>query len=208
MGSGIISLFAANQRYIKTQADVDNPSPYQSAVTYYLDCVFKETHDSKLTITEHPVETGGKISDHAYLNPRILTIEAGVSDNISIFRRFNDKFSGGESRSKQAFSILSTLQENRILLTIGTGFKLYENMLLEALSVPQDKKNPDTCRFTATFKQIPFASVKFVQIPSERRTAGKTRNKNSALSSQGNVQGVSTNRSFILNAWNTIKGAE
>ena len=45
------------------------------------DVVISETHDDDVTVTQHPVDTGAPISDHAFVQPAIVTCVFGWSDS-------------------------------------------------------------------------------------------------------------------------------
>jgi len=174
-------------------------------IKFSFDAIFNESHESKLTITEHSIEDGSKITDHAYMNPKMLTVEAGVSDSARILDMFSGGYnfktinnmltnddvpSNGGSRSQTAFKILHNLQESRILVDISTGLKLYKNCLIESISTKQDKNNPKVWKFTATFKEIRIIKNSIVDIPPERRLPGKTTRKTQPLNIKGKVQGT------------------
>jgi hypothetical protein len=51
--------------------------PRRSLGGLYPDVVVEESHDDALEITEHPVEQGASISDHAFKKPQTVTIRGG-----------------------------------------------------------------------------------------------------------------------------------
>ncbi len=48
------------------------------------DVVISEKHQDTLEITEHPVELGAEIADHAYKRPAEVTMEVGFSSSGSL----------------------------------------------------------------------------------------------------------------------------
>ncbi|WP_218184459.1 phage baseplate protein [Pelistega indica] len=46
-----------------------------------LDVITSEEHESELVITENPIESGAQIADHAYLNPKVVTIIGTMVDH-------------------------------------------------------------------------------------------------------------------------------
>ena len=52
----------------------------RSVGSFKLDVTTAEVHESTLTITENPVESGANIADHAILSPRALTITGTMVD--------------------------------------------------------------------------------------------------------------------------------
>jgi hypothetical protein len=129
---------------------------------WFFDAFLKSTHTSRLTITQHPVQTGSAITDHAFLEPRELTMDIGMSNVATSF--VNGQFSGGYSRSVQAFKILKSLQQSRIPVQIHTRLNLYENMLVETITAPDDYRSLDALHCTVTFREILVATVSTVNI--------------------------------------------
>lgn len=62
---------------IAMQLDKDNPNSF---IGFYFDAFLREDHELGIRITEHPVQNGANISDHAYSLPVRLTLEILVSD--------------------------------------------------------------------------------------------------------------------------------
>ena len=129
---------------------------------WFFDAYLKMTHTSRLTITEQPVQTGAALTDHAYLQPRELSMEIGMSNVAKSF--VPGQFEGGYSRSVTAFEVLKKLQELRVPIQVHTRLGLYENMLIEVLSAPDDYTTLEGLRCTVTFKEIFVAQVRTVKI--------------------------------------------
>jgi hypothetical protein len=129
---------------------------------WFFDAFLKMTHTSRLTITEHPVQTGAALTDHAFLQPRELSIEVGMSNVATSF--VPGQFSGGYSRSVTAFQVLKDLQALRVPIQVHTRLGLYQNLLVEVLSAPDDYTTLDGLRCTVTFREIIVAQVTTVQI--------------------------------------------
>lgn len=51
--------------------------PHRSIGGVTFDVVVEEQHEDTLEITEHPVEHGANISDHAFMKPASVTIRRG-----------------------------------------------------------------------------------------------------------------------------------
>lgn len=143
---------------------------------WFFDAYLKMTHTSRLQITDHPVQIGSALTDHAILKPRELTMEVGMSDVATSF--VPGQFEDGYSRSVRAFQILKQLQELRVPIQVHTRLGLYENMLIEVLSAPDDYTTLEGLRATVTFREIIVAQVKTVQI-SARSTVTDTLNRGS-----------------------------
>lgn len=129
------------------------------------DAIFSTQHDTSLNITEHPVQTGADISDHAYEEAARLSFDIGMSDVMESL--IPGQFSSNNSRSVSAYSKLRELQSQRLPITVVTRLGTYNNMMIETISTTDDNKTAYGLRATVALKQIFVASVITVKI-SER----------------------------------------
>ncbi len=82
--------------------------------------IIREQHESSIGITELPIETGAKITDHAYIEPKRITLE------------FGDAFAAA------TYNALVRFQESRIPFTFVSGLYVYTNMLIKRLRADRD----------------------------------------------------------------------
>jgi hypothetical protein len=91
----------------------------------YADVTVEEEHRDELVITEHPVETGAAITDHAYKRPSQVVIRAGWST------------SSGKATSitypSDIRQQLISLQRSRLPFDLYTGKQAYSQMLIASL---------------------------------------------------------------------------
>lgn len=130
---------------------------------YFFDAFLRLDHSSKLKITEHPVEEGANIADHAYVEPQVLTIEIGMSDVCTSF--VNGQFEQKYTRSVSAFDTLKKLQSDRIPVTVHTRLKTYENMLIETITAPDDYMTLYGLRVTVGLREIIVVKTNTVALP-------------------------------------------
>jgi len=150
------------------------------------DVVTSETHQMASEATQYEIEDGSDISDHVINRGKLLTIEGEITDDpitildTGIFERtianvtpsiLRSKLSfglGGDKGkpSKEVFDQFEKIYDNKIPLTIITGLKKYDNMIMENLSIPRTSKTVRSLKFTATFRQIRIVSTQFVTAPS------------------------------------------
>ena len=150
------------------------------------DVVNSENHQMTAEATQYEIEDGSDISDHVINRGKFLTIEGIISDDpITIFdtsilertisnvtpsiirSKLPYGLSGDSGKpSKEAFDILEKIYDNKIPLTIITGLKKYDNMIMEDLNIPITSKTIRSLSFTATFRQIRIVSTQFVTTPS------------------------------------------
>ena len=123
----------------------------------------EERHDDSLTITEHPVEKGAAISDHAYKNPVEVVITAGISGK------------DGESVPKETYEKLLELQASREPFTIITGKREYENMLVQGISVTTYENTENVLMVTLDCREVIIVETETTQVPPSRQAqAAKT----------------------------------
>lgn len=155
---------------------------------WFFDAYLSLAHVSNLKITDHPVQTGANISDHAYLEPRELTIELAMSDTASSI--VDGQFSGSWSRSVKAYEVLRELQAQRIPMQVLTRLGLYKNMMITALSVPDDYKTLYGLRASVTMKEVLVATTKTVKISARPQITGST--------NRGQPEPVAPNESVLF----------
>lgn len=163
---------------------------------WFFDAILRAEHTTKLRITEHPVQSGAAITDHAFLEPAELVLEVGMTDTAESI--VPGQFQEGSSRSVVAYHLLLDLQSLRVPLKIFTHLNIYENMLIEVISVPDDYKTSSALKATVTFKQILVAEVTTVKL-SERPQVTDSTNR-------GNPEPVTPNQSIIYQVGQKITG--
>lgn len=140
---------------------------------YFFDAVLQTNYSRSLTITQHPVETGAAISDHAYVNPVELTMQIGMSDVMTSI--IPGQFSQGSSRSQTAFEVLMQLQSQRIPLDVmSMKFGLFKNMLIETIAAPDDYTTQLGLKATVTLKEVFVATVKTVKVSARPHVTDST----------------------------------
>lgn len=106
-----------------------------------VDVFVKETTKDSVEIAKHPVEAGTLISDHAWINPREITISGIIT--------------GGSMAGYEALHQLQTTLEP---FDIISGFSIYSNMLLQNLTATREKSSGQICAFDATCRQVIIVS--------------------------------------------------
>ena len=85
-----------------------------------IDCIVREGPSHGLSITEIPIESGAKITDHAVINAKRVRLEIADGDGAA------------------TFAALVQFQESRIPFTLVTGLYVYSNMLIGAIEADRD----------------------------------------------------------------------
>lgn len=122
----------------------------------------EEKHTDDLEITEHPVELGAAITDHAFKRPAEIVIQMAFSNTPSIIST-QDKYADPFD-VKKAYQSLLKLQEGRVLLHIETGKRSYDNMLIKGLVTTTDNKTENSMFITVSCRQIIIVNTQTVQL--------------------------------------------
>jgi hypothetical protein len=104
----------------------------------------EENASDDLTITEHPVEQGAPIADHAFKRPSSVTIRAGWS------------VAGAYDLSAETgvYGLLLSWQAALLPFDVVTGKRKYTNMLMERLTVVTDQKSEYALMADITCRQV------------------------------------------------------
>lgn len=104
----------------------------------FIDVVISEEHESEMEIAEHPVESGAKISDHAWRIPYKVTLE-GVVDS---------------ARAVSSYQQLLAVQEKAEPFSLVTGLKVYQNMLIKRFNVTRDREHARVMKFECELQEV------------------------------------------------------
>lgn len=141
--------------------------------------VLTESHVSTLGITENPIETGAKITDHAYVEPKRLTLDfadAGAAETYNALVRF---------------------QESRVPFSIVSGLYVYTNMLIKALKADRDDSFSRILKGSAELQEViivetAYAAAEQNSQPSQSGQAGGKKSTNAASPSKAKAGDAAT----------------
>jgi hypothetical protein len=111
----------------------------------------EEQHTDTVIITEHPVERGAPITDHAFARGPELTVRLG-------WRR------SGSVDLMSVYQQLLTFKQNRVLFDIQTGKRLYSTMLISEVSVTTDQHSEYVLQATLRCRQLILVSTSVVSV--------------------------------------------
>ena len=144
-----------------------------NGVTWFFDAIMKADHVTALKITDHPVQNGANMVDHAYILPAHLVLEISMSDVMDSF--IADQFTGDyASRSVSAYQQLLKMQADRLPLTVTARLNSFDNMLIESIATSEDNKNIYSMKALVTFKQIFVAQVSTLKVSAREYTTEQT----------------------------------
>lgn len=134
----------------------------------------EELGTDNLQITEHPVELGANINDHAFKQPAEVVIRCGWSNSslgslISGVRQavasiFGDSAFGSDYVSG-VYNQLLALQESRIPFDVSTGKRTYQNMLMRSLALTTDSRTEYALMCTVVCRQVIIVQTQATTLP-------------------------------------------
>jgi Dit-like phage tail protein len=128
-----------------------------STTTLFFDAVFRVSHTSELRITDHPVQTGASLVDHAYALPEYVVLEVGMSDAMAAYQA--GIYTANASKSISAYQLFKQIQKQRIPLTLATHLQTYTNMLIEHLSAEDTVRTQFGLRTIIRLRQLILGTV-------------------------------------------------
>jgi hypothetical protein len=155
-----------------------------------LDVVVSESHQSELEITNNPVEFGAEVTDHAYIKPITLSLEAVIGEQGEGIAA-----SEGRTRVAAAWQALRDLQASAEPFDVASGLELYENMLIRALKTERTKDKARVLSFTADLQQVILVDTRTIPGSDLRQSSlatgsvekGTTEDRCSTTTQRGNV---------------------
>lgn len=156
-------------------------TPDRSIGPFTAQVTLEELHADELVITDHPVETGAVISDHAYMRPAEVIIRAGWSESPggsgngildSVLGDVGGQLSSltsmisGSSigQPREMYNNMLELQRSRIPFEIQTGKRIYQNMLVRSIRVQTNKETENSIIMEVACREILVVSTQVVAV--------------------------------------------
>jgi hypothetical protein len=134
--------------------------PIQANVTV------EESGDDELYITQHPVEQGATISDHAFKRPAEVLLRCGWSNSSA-------ESGGDPNYVRTVYAQLLDLQVQRTLFTLYTGKRVYSNMLLARVRQETTRTSEFALLVTAICRQVILASTRTLSVSTDPSVQGQ-----------------------------------
>ncbi|EFK2863880.1 hypothetical protein BF436_09145 [Escherichia coli] len=148
--------------------------------------VISEKHTDMLEITEHPVEVGAAVADHAYKKPSEVVMEVGFAGGGALLD-FASNLTATSMLGlspQQTYQELLDLQESRIPFDVVTGKRLYSNMLIRALEVTTDKTTENVLSAVLTLREVIISRTQQITVADKNNM--KEGASTSAVQNSGN----------------------
>lgn len=139
----------------------------------------EEVHHDELEITDHPVEQGAIIADHAYKRPAEVVIRCAWSNSPSVsslvagvagaatstINGVQSLVTGNSAQSvRDVYASLLKLQSDRKPFDVYTGKRVYTNMLLKSLAITTDKEHEQSLLVTATLREVIIVQTQTISV--------------------------------------------
>ena len=116
-----------------------------------LDATLSDDHTFTARATKFPLENGSFVSDHVEVDPIRLNIKGIVSDTpLSLLSDFN--------RSIDNFNRLTRLFESKAIISVITGIRVYQNMVMTSLNIPRDVETGQSLTFEIDLQEMRFVN--------------------------------------------------
>lgn len=185
---GIPMLLTAKKRGIY---DLKNPDGSTDSGEIIALVTISEEHNDELEITEHPVEQGAPITDHAYKRPSQLTLNLGWSNSKTskgyqaarLAEAYASMFSAAAGTAvsvaemitagfnllnqkdtiNAAYETLLSLQKKRQIFTVYTAKRTYYNMMCVGLSTKTDFETSNALMITVKCREVLLVNTQIIQ---------------------------------------------
>lgn len=136
--------------------------PRRSIGPFNATLTIEEIATDELEITQHPVQQGAAITDHAYLKPATVNVKIVFSDE--------------DAPLAETYQKLRQLQASREPFDVVTGKRSYKNMLFKSLGQTNDLRTEFVLSINATLQEVFVTALEVVSVPERKKqkTPGKT----------------------------------
>lgn len=125
--------------------------PFRATVTV------EETGVDTLEITQHPVQQGASITDHAYNLPATVSLSV--------------LFSADTAPLAETYLKLRLLQSSRVPFTLVTGKRTYRNMLIKSLAQTNDATTENVLSIRMDLQEVFITALQVVSVPERSQQA-------------------------------------
>lgn len=138
------------------------------------DVVIREISKDEMVTTDHPVERGAAISDHAFMRPVEVEMQIAWSDSTG----------GYVGYSTDAYNELIALQREREPFDVSTGSRRYQNMLLSSIALTKDEKTENIVLISARMREVIIVSTQTTGAPKSAQASPEKTGSTSKVGTQ------------------------
>ena len=124
-----------------------------------IQATIEEVFTDSIQVTEHPVELGASVADHAYVRPVELVMRCAFSNSTDTAVSTIAALLTGGSMARStpvddAYSQLLALQQSLTPFAVVTSRRKFDNMLITSLATTTDARNTNALLVTVNMRQI------------------------------------------------------
>jgi hypothetical protein len=187
-------------------------APARSIGGIIANATLEEIHSDDLEITEHPIDQGASVTDHAYMRPREVMIRFGFSNSQGSGGAYSNAglptlpsvLSGsGAEQVDATYQKLLAMQATRQLINVFTARRKYSNMLIKSMKVTTNKETENALIVEAVFRQVILVTAQVATISAP--PANQTKKKETSLTDdKGSVSLATANTADSTAAANAV----
>lgn len=151
---------------------------------FVADVTVEEDHTDELFISDHPVERGASVTDHAFKQPSKVVITAGWSNSSLVAL-------GNPFYVQLVYNQMLALQASLEPFSITTGKRIYENQLIQRMSVKTDEKTENALLAVFECREIIIANTQTVSSSSGDPANMANPVNNAGVANRGTINGIS-----------------
>ena len=180
------------------------PETYQESGAYIrslgglaFDVVVSESETAEVTVTDHQIESGAQVSDHAYLNPKEVELEIGQGTIESM------------DDPREMLEALRKTMEEREPVEVYTGKSYYPTMLITSVVVNTDHTTENVLKATIRCREVMIvdtAEVDASQLKEAPKKRQKMPKKTKATTQRGTQSAAPVNKEENTHLQNLVGG--
>lgn len=147
------------------------------------DVVVSEMHEDEVVVTEHPVDFGANIADHAYVKPATVVCTFGWSDSSMLI---NSVLSGsilrGVAQISDVYEAFLTLMRKRVPLSLSTGKRSYDCVIITKVREVTNVDTEAALKLEVHFREVIRTFAQVVSLSQVKNPA-----KYSGVNKRGNI---------------------
>jgi hypothetical protein len=170
-------------------------------LTIEFDATTREAHSGATRPTDHPVEEGAVVSDHAIDQPDELELQGMVTNTPiqALASQRSRSVLGGpaSARANDAYKEIVRLRKTKTLVQVETELRTYDDMMIVSESVTRDKDTRQILDISVRFREYRTATVQTVEAPepesvvdSPERDLGRQQTSPASAEVEEKTQGV------------------
>lgn len=153
--------------------------------TLDVDAVVREGETLQSEITEHPVERGAPVADHAYDKLDSLVLEFVITNTPTRVPESHMSGVGGSFRSSGGAVVLSfdsqfdrvrevetdlrRIKSAALLWNVSTGLRDYNEFIIEQIAIERTEGRGSSAKFTVTLRKFRFVTTSVAAVPHRQR---------------------------------------